>query len=70
MSDNLEFKVGKLTGELEDVKKDIEELTKSVNALVAMMTKGKGIFIGMLMVATTLGASFGSLIDNIKEAFK
>jgi archaellum component FlaC len=71
---NMEYKLGQVTAELDNVKQeldevkdDLEKLQKSLDQLVELLTKGKGIFIGLLIAASSAGAMAGEIIDKIKE---
>jgi len=64
---SFEYKLGQLDARMSDVEKDMRGVKQSVDTLVSTLTKGKGVFIGLLIAATSLGASADRIITAIKE---
>ena len=64
---SFEYKLGQLDARMSDVEKDMKGVKQSVDTLVTTLTKGKGVFIGLLIAATSLGASAEKIIAAIKE---
>ena len=56
--------VGKLIQAVETLSKDVERLSKRLDSLESQLVKGKGLFIGVLLVASGAGAAISTLMNK------
>jgi len=66
---SFEYKLGQLDSRMKAVESDMRGVKESVDTLVTTLTKGRGVFIGLLIAATSLGASAEKIINTIKGWF-
>lgn len=64
MGDSLEYKMGQLEGRLASVESDLDEIKKCTKQISNTLTKGKGVFIGLLVAASSAGAFLSELIKR------
>ena len=57
-------KIGKLIQAVETLSKDVERLSKRLDSLESQLDKGKGLFIGILLVASGAGAAISTLMNK------
>jgi len=57
-------KIGKLIQAVETHSKDVERLSKRLDSLESQLDKGKGLFIGILLVASGAGAAISTLMNK------
>jgi hypothetical protein len=62
---NLEYKMGLLEGRMKAVEADLEEIKKSTGEISDALTKGKGVFIGLLIAASSAGAFLSEFIKKL-----
>jgi hypothetical protein len=61
---NSEVEMGKLIQAVETLSKDMERLSNRLDSLESQLDKGKGLFIGILLVASGAGAAISSLMSK------
>ena len=61
---NSEIEMGKLIQAVEILSKDVERLSNRLDSLESQLDKGKGLFVGSLLVASGAGASISSLMSK------
>jgi len=66
---SFEYKLGQLDSRMKAVESDMRGVKESVDTLVTTLTKCRGVFIGLLIAATSLGASAEKIINTIKGWF-
>ena len=58
---NSEIEMGKLIQAVEILSKDVERLSNRLDSLESQLDKGKGLFVGILLVASGAGAAISSI---------
>ena len=61
---NSEIEMGKLIQAVEILSKDVERLSNRLDSLESLLDKGKGLFVGILLVASGAGAAISSLMNK------
>jgi len=61
---NIQFKLGQLEARMERVEVDLKHIKKSSKEISDALTKGKGIFIGLIIAASSVGAFVSKIITN------
>ena len=56
--------MGKLIQAVEILSKDVERLSNRLDSLESQLDKGKGLFVGILLVASGAGAAISSLMNK------
>ena len=67
MSESLEYKMGQLEGRMTAVESSLKEIKKSTTEISDALTKGKGIFIGLIIAASSIGALASKAINHFVE---
>jgi len=62
---NIQFKLGQLEARMERVEADLKHIKKSSKEISDALTKGKGIFIGLIIAASSVGAFASRIITSI-----
>ena len=65
MSESLEFKMGQLQARMNAVEADLSEIKKNTDDISDALTKGKGVFIGLLIAASSVGALVSEFIKKL-----
>jgi hypothetical protein len=58
------IEVGKLIQAVETLSKDVDRLSKRLDSLESQLDKGKGMFVGVLLVASGAGAAISTLMNK------
>ena len=61
---NNEVVMGKLIQAVKTLSKDVERLSNRLDSLESQLDKGKGLFVGILLVASGAGAAISSLMSK------
>ena len=61
---NNEVEMGKLIQAVKTLSKDVERLSNRLDSLESELDKGKGLFVGILLVASGAGAAISSLMSK------
>tara|TARA_R100000306_G_C4274482_1_gene91830 strand:+ start:310 stop:513 length:204 start_codon:yes stop_codon:yes gene_type:complete len=61
---NNEVEMGKLIQAVKTLSKDVERLSNRLDSLESQLDKGKGLFVGILLVASGAGAAISSLMNK------
>jgi len=64
MSSLNDIETGKLIASIDTLTDEVKELRHEVDMLKEQMTKGKGIVIGFVLLATGMGASVSSIVNK------
>ena len=64
---HMEYKMGQLEARMKEVEKDLLEIKKSTSDISNALTKGKGVFIGLIIAASSAGAVVNKLISKFME---
>jgi len=65
MSESLEFKMGQLQARMNAVEADLSKIKKNTDDISDALTKGKGVFIGLLIAASSVGALVSEFIKKL-----
>ena len=60
-----DLEVGKLISAVENLTKTVDSLSGKVDILESQLDRGKGVFLGIFLIAGTLGAGIGTGIDKV-----
>ena len=58
------IEMGKLIQAVQTLSKDVDRLSKRLDSLESQLDKGKGLFIGILLVASGAGAAISTIIST------
>ena len=60
-----DLEVGKLISAVEQLTKTVDSLSEKVDTLESQLDRGKGVFLGIFLVAGFLGTTVGIGIDKV-----
>jgi hypothetical protein len=63
----MDYKMGQLEARMKEVEKDLSAIKDSTSDISDALTKGKGIFIGLIIAASSAGAVANKLIAKWME---
>ena len=64
-----EIEMGKLIQAVQTLSKDVDRLSKRLDSLESQLDKGKGLFVGVLLVASGAGAVSGGIKTDVPHIF-
>lgn len=64
MSESLELKVGQLQGRMSALEEDVRDIKESTKEISDALTKGKGVFIGLIIAAASGGAFLSEIFKK------
>jgi hypothetical protein len=65
--ESMEYKMGQLEARMKAVEDDLDEIKTSTKDISDALTKGKGVFIGLIIAASSAGAVANKLIAKWME---
>jgi hypothetical protein len=65
--ESMEYKMGQLEARMKAVEVDLQGISKSTEEISNALTKGKGVFIGLIIAASSAGAVANKLIAKLME---
>ncbi len=60
--ETVDYKLGQLEARMREVERDLASIKASTSDISAALTKGKGVFIGLIIAASSAGAVANKLI--------
>ena len=65
--ESMEYKMGQLEARMKATEDDLAGIKKSTSDISNALTKGKGVFIGLIIAASSAGAVANKLIAKMME---
>ena len=65
--ENMDYKLGQLEARMHAVEEDLKHISRSTSEISSALTKGKGVFIGLIIAASSAGAIANKVVAKWME---
>jgi hypothetical protein len=65
MPDLTDVEIGKMLQAVDQLSKEVDRLTNRLDQLESQLDKGKGVLLGVFIVASGLGAAMSAIIQKV-----